>query len=302
MVHAASLAYYGGHELLAYFSGIQEGDLTRIEVLVDGRRMYSMATDGIPAWNPVWGGCTDGVARLFWKSGYRCSGWNGMLSYFNLNTEAMMHYMLPAGWVGPARTRPVEMDGIIYCGSSTETSLRWAPYLEKYADPWGRENIAGCLERIEIGTPVLKVPKPTLDGRTGFIQPALLEHDGDLHMFMRSTADIGCAGYSSLLRMNEGLDITLMEDLPIANSGLDVVEHGGAIYAVYNDPGSRTRLMLAEISFRKDQNIPSVKSSRVLVTGQLEVSYPCFAKHPDGRLMLAYTDERKSIAVMKVET
>jgi predicted neuraminidase len=40
----------------------------------------------------------------------------------------------------------------------------------------------------------------------------------------------------------------------------------------------------------------------VLVTGQLEVSYPCFAKHPDGRLMLAYTDERKSIAVMKVET
>lgn len=298
MVHGSSLAYSGGHELLAFFSGREEGAATVIEVFRDGKAFATAGISGLPSWNPVWGDVCGGSIRLFWKSGYTCGSWNGMYSLMDVETGIMGHYVLPAGWVGPARTRPLEHEKGLLCGSSQETSIRWRPHLELYAI--GEKLVP--TDKWHLTRPVVEeLAMPNLS-RSGMIQPALLKWKDRVLAFLRSTPDIGCVGCCDASEAMKGQTrgVRFMNDLLICNSGIDVAEVGGRAFIAYNPSMGRGELRMAELSISDDPSkVPKVQRSWTVVKGLTEVSYPCLVVK-DGKLMMSYTDERKHISITEV--
>ncbi|MGB3800601.1 MAG: sialidase family protein [Lewinella sp.] len=131
--------------------------------------------DTLPCWNPVLFRSQRDRLYLFYKVGPNPREWFGarLISDDGGHTWSEPAY-LPAGFLGPIRSKPTETEpGVILCGSSTESPATddWRVHLERFREATGSWQM-------------VDVPNPK---HLDIIQPTFLQHGGDtLQILCRS--------------------------------------------------------------------------------------------------------------------
>jgi predicted neuraminidase len=260
------------------------------------RRVTS--TPDIPVWNPVLFVDAD-TTWLFFKIGPSPREWVGAycISADDGLAWSTVTY-LPAGLLGPIRTKPLVLPGGTWlAGSSVEAGYRWdtparAPYrawtvwVERSEDrgrTWSRHG------------PVTVPGEPF-----GVIQPTVwLGADGQVHMLMRSTERIGRIVASS--SADGGLTWTAgrATELPNPNAGIDVVRlRDGRLVLVYNHlPEGRNAIHLAVSA----DDGKSWSAPELLESGPGEYSYPAAIETADGLVHITYTWRRTRIRHLVID-
>ncbi len=276
-----------GRFLAAWFGGTDEG---RPDVKIwlsryDGKSwspLEMVAQEaGFPCWNPVLFKSRSGMLFLFWKAGPNPMTWTG---YVRQSTDAGMTFgpveQLPAGLLGPIRSKPIQLaDGIILAGTSVESHRAWACWVERSKDDgktWRRFG------------PISVPGHPW-----GIIQPTLFQKsDGTLVMFVRSRG----IGFICRAESKDGgetwTDAKPME-LPNPNSGCDIVQTAKfGLFLVYNPvKKGRTPLVLGHSA---DEG-KTWKTVHTFEDQPGEFSYPAIIQAADGRLHVTYTWNRTHI-------
>ncbi len=247
-------------------------------------------------YNPVMFHTKDGRLWFYYKFGPRPSSWSAGRRWSDdegKTWSAVEH--LPAGLYGPIRTKPLILpDGTVVSGSSVESYLSWAVWIERSTDngkSWKR-----------IGPITLPMKSPGISslstGTYGIIQPSLISFGhGKLRLYARSTRQIGkiCVADST----DNGVTWTQARpiDVPNPNSGIDVVRLGdGRIVLAYNNTaGGRTPLNLA-VSGDGEH----FRMFKTLEDKPGEYSYPAMILGRDGALRITYTWNRKRIRYLRV--
>jgi predicted neuraminidase len=244
-----------------------------------------------PTWNPVLFQPRGGPLMLFYKVGPSPEEWWGMLrmSYDGGRTwrEARR---LPDGILGPIKNKPVELaDGTILSASSTESHSepsRWQVHFERSGD----------------GGKTWSATPPLNDGvAIEAIQPSILFREkigGEKLMAVGRTqqgkvfttsSDDGGRSWSAL---------SLIDDLPNPNAGIDAVTLAdGRQLLVYN-PVTRGRSPLAVALSRDGRRWTKVLT---LEDQPGEYSYPAVIQTSDGRVHVAYTWKRERVKHVVVD-
>jgi len=177
---------------------------------------------GVPTWNPVLFKTHDGQVLLFYKVGRSPASWRGFVKRSMDNgTTWGAPELLPPGIVGPARSKPLELDdGTMLCPTSEEKGLNgkeWSCWVEESKDAGISWKRYGPIE---------------MDGR--IIQPSLfLNKDKNVHMVIRSRKRYMATSSSD--RFGHEWSRPRLTAIPCPNSGLDVVRLAdGRILLVYN--------------------------------------------------------------------
>ena len=252
----------------------------------------------MPTWNPVLfrdGGRT----WLFFKVGPNPREWVGAYrtSEDEGRTWSEVTY-LPAGLIGPVRTKPLRLAGGTWlAGSSVEAGIRgdtppdapyraWAVWVERSTDKgrtWTKQGPIGVP-----GQPY------------GVIQPTLWQTaTGEVRMLMRSTERIGrivsASSSDGGLTWTPGTPTTL----PNPNAGIDAVKLvDGRVVLVYNHlTRGRTAIHIAVSGDDGDHWSPPL----VLEDGQQELSYPAVIQTRDGLVHITYTWNRTRIRHVVVD-
>ena len=192
--HASTVVSLGPDELLAaYFAGKDEGAPDVAIWLSRGKRESDGAwkwdppelahrEPNFPCWNPVLflAKKPDGGEELllFLKAGPSPERWSGFLKRSadrgKTWTEAEL---LPAGILGPVRSKPIQMpDGRLICGSSVESYKAWGCWVEITPDlgkTWSKHG------------PINFPGQPK-----GIIQASVFSLGGDKLAFLVSTAEV----------------------------------------------------------------------------------------------------------------
>jgi predicted neuraminidase len=229
-----------------------------------------------PCWNPVLFQPEKGPLLLFYKVGPSPSTWWGMLKTSDGAGAAWSDARrLPDGILGPVKNKPIVVDGVLLCGSSSEHD-GWRVHFERTADlgkSWERTDAIN-------------------DGRTfGAIQPTLLTHaDGRIQALCRSQQGKIVQTWSS----DGGKSWSEMTatSLPNPNAGLDgVTLRDGRQLLVYNHtPRGRSPLNVAMSPDGK-----TWQSAAILENQPGEYSYPAVIQTSDGRVHITYTWKRTRI-------
>jgi predicted neuraminidase len=141
-VHAATMAFFKGHPVYAWFAGSREGAadvaIHLYNLNNDKKIIIIGGNDGIPRWNPVLMPINDKLF-LFTKAGLFCDRWTTYIHNIttwpnDITNKEIVNTanMLPAGLNGPVKTRPIIKANTIWCGSSTETIYDWTSWIEQY--------------------------------------------------------------------------------------------------------------------------------------------------------------------------
>jgi predicted neuraminidase len=302
-VHASTIVETPAHELVAaWFGGTRErapdvgiwlsrrekGGWTPSVEIANG-----VQPDGTrhPTWNPVLFQPRNGPLMLFYKVGPSPESWWGML---RTSSDAGRTWSeprrLPDGILGPIKNKPVQLtDGTILSPTSTESESepsRWQVHFERSSD----------------GGKTWTATKPLNDGTTiAAIQPSVLF--------------LGAAGGSKLLavgRTRQGKVFTtssddagrtwsalsLIDDLPNPNAGIDAVTLvDGRQLIVYN-PVTRGRTPLAVAVSRDGRSWTKVLT---LEDQPGEYSYPAVIQTSDGRVHITYTWKRQRVKHVVVD-
>jgi predicted neuraminidase len=302
-VHASTIVETSSHELVAaWFGGTRERSadvgiwLSRREkngwtpsvevgngVQPDGTRH--------PTWNPVLFQPRNGPLMLFYKVGPSPESWWGMLRTSSDGGRTWSEpRRLPDGILGPIKNKPVQLvDGTILSASSTESESepsRWQVHFERSSD----------------GGKTWTATPPLNDGTTiAAIQPSILF--------------LGGAGGSKLLavgRTQQGRvfstssddagktwsALSLIDDLPNPNAGIDAVTLAdGRQLLVYN-PVTRGRTPLAVAVSRDGRAWTKVLT---LEDEPGEYSYPAVIQTSDGRVHITYTWRRERVKHVVVD-
>ncbi len=301
-----------GSLMAAWFGGSGEG---KPDVAIWGARHTSagwskpsllVREPEIAAWNPVLFHTHDGRLWLYYKFGPVVAGWTGarMVSSNEGRTWSKPEH-LPAGLVGPARTKPyVGAHGLIVSGSSTESYHAWAAWMERSTDEGksferiGPYTLPDGAIRALAGSG-LNGGKPEIgkvDGEetTGLIQPAVISLGGaHLRFYARGSSNIGRVCVSDSYDLGKSWSTPRSLDVPNPNSGIDVVRlRDGRIVMVFN-PTTDGRSPLALAVSRDGEHF-----ERFLTledeAGQ-EFSYPAMIQQGDGDLVVTYTWHRTRI-------
>jgi predicted neuraminidase len=302
-VHASTIVETPAHELVAaWFGGTRErapdvgiwlsrrekGGWTPSVEIANG-----VQPDGTrhPTWNPVLFQPRNGPLMLFYKVGPSPESWWGML---RTSSDAGRTWSeprrLPDGILGPIKNKPVQLtDGTILSPTSTESESepsRWQVHFERSSD----------------GGKTWTATQPLNDGTTiAAIQPSVLF--------------LGAAGGSKLLavgRTRQGKVFTtssddagrtwsalsLIDDLPNPNAGIDAVTLvDGRQLIVYN-PVTRGRTPLAVAVSRDGRSWTKVLT---LEDQPGEYSYPAVIQTSDGRVHITYTWKRQRVKHVVVD-
>ena len=324
-VHAATIAFFEDEPCFSWFGGSREGASDVAIYYQRGLDNDSLGTwgsnDNAPRWNPVLF-THDNKLFLFAKLGTFCDRWQTVL--FDV-TSATDEYsfgkcttsmnIIPAGLNGPVKTKPIIIGDTVYCGSSVETVIDWASYIEKFNYTGGENSKFDFIHR----SVPLVVPKRIIETRKGasyskgIIQPSLwYDEDGSiLHSFFRSSTGLGSIyhAWSDLEYDEEIWTEPKPTSLPNPNSGMDTVLIGDRLFVCSNPSAThRWPLVVDEISMLEyyETGEFNVKDTLV-ITEELEktytnreLSYPYMVEN-NGKLHIVYTHCRKQIEYVEVE-
>jgi predicted neuraminidase len=291
--HASTIVELRNGDLLsAWFGGSAEG---KPDVAIWSSRRSAgkwsapielVREPNIACYNPVFFHSADGKLWLYYKFGPHPSSWSAgrRFSTDDGATWSSVEH-LPAGVYGPIRAKPLVLaNGTIVSGTSVESYLSWAAWIERSTDngnTWAR-----------IG-PIVAPPNPSATGTYGIIQPSVVFlKTGTLRLYARSTEQIAkiCVADSTDAGLHWSAVHTL--DLPNPNSGLDAVAlRDGRVVLIFNNTtNGRTPLNLAVSTdgehFRIFQTLESDPG---------EYSYPSMIQARNGDLYTTYTWNRKRI-------
>src|SRR5437899_21855 len=179
--HASTLVEHEAGKLMAaWFGGDAEGAKT-VQIwssTFDGTKWSEPGVigsePGQPCWNPVLFKATKGTLFLWYKAGPKPDTWTGFVRTSKDGKTWSEPEMMPAGFFGPVRAKPIQLkDGTVLAGSSVESYRNWTPYVDRSTDDgktWKRSNPF------------------SMPGRMRQIQPTLFEaRDGRIVALMRSS-------------------------------------------------------------------------------------------------------------------
>jgi alpha-L-rhamnosidase len=227
-----------------------------------------------------------GDLLLFYKIGPNVAGWTGWMMRSKDHGQTWSNReALPDGFLGPIKNKPVLINGVLVCPSSTEKT-GWKVHFE-YTKDWGKT----WTKSIDIN-----------DGKTiTAIQPSILQYkDGSLQVLCRSrnrtineswSKDGGSTWSemkaSALPNNNSGTDAVTLAD----GRQLLVYNHVKPAANLANGKGARTPLNVA-IS---DDGI-HWKAIAVLEDSPIsQYSYPSVIQTKDGLVHIVYTWRRQTI-------
>lgn len=286
--HASTVVEHEPGKLIAaWFGGKDEGakDVQIWGSVFDGKKwgeLVLLGTEpGQPCWNPVLFKTAKGTLYLWYKAGPSPERWSGFVRRSTDNGKTWSPVeMLPAGFWGPVRAKPIQLaNGTILAGTSVESHRNWTPFVDRSTDDgqtWTRSN-------------AFHVPN-----KFNQIQPALFEtQDGTIVALMRSREPrVVCRSESK----DGGVTFTpaTPTELPNPSTGVDCVKlANGDILMICNPvEKGRTPLSLA----RSRDNGKTWKVIRDLETEPAaEFSYPAMILASTGQLEITYTWKRTHI-------
>lgn len=285
--HASTIAETKGGLVAAWFGGTHEKhpDVGIWVSRYDGKKWDAPVevANGVqdaqtrhPCWNPVLFQPEKGPLLLFYKVGPSPSTWWGMLKTSDDHGVTWSSAQrLPEGILGPIKNKPIMVDGVLLCGSSTEHD-GWRLHFERTTDLGKTWENTG----------------PIHDGRTfAAIQPTLLTHaDGAIQALCRSRQ--GKVVQTVSRDGGKTWSNVSATDLPNSNTGLDgVTLRDGRHLLVYNHtPRGRTPLNVAVSADGK-----TWQAAAVLENQPGEYSYPAVIQTSDGLVHITYTWKRTRV-------
>ncbi len=291
--HASTLVEHEpGRLLAAWFGGTAEGakDVQIWSSRYDGKRWSEpvvLGTEpGQPCFNPVLFKTAKGLLYLWYKAGPKPDNWTGFVrTSADTGKTWSKPQMLPAGFYGPVRAKPIQLaDGTILAGTSVESHRNWTPYVDRSDDDgktWRRSNS-------------FEVPE-----KFGQIQPTLfVAKDGRVIALMRSRNPRAVCRAES---KDGGVTFTPAEptELPNPSSGIDAVKtREGDVFLVYN-PTTLTRSPLSLA--RSTDDGKTWKKVADLETEPGEFSYPAMIESTAGTLEITYTWKRTHIRHVSID-
>jgi predicted neuraminidase len=309
-----------GSLLAAWFGGTEEGNpdvaIWNSRAISGPSPVWSSPRElarepGVPCWNPVLFHTNDGRLWLYYKFGPSPSTWTAARKHSEDEGKTWSPAEhLPAGLIGPVRTKPLVLpDGTIISGSSTESYHSWAVWIERSTDggkTWTRAGpIVPPADEIKKEANEQTTANATRasgpgerNGTTGIIQPSVVSLGGKhLRFYARSTANI--ARIIAADSFDDGITWHRPRplDLPNPNSGIDAIAlKDGRVVLVFNDTSTgRTPLNLAVSHDGEHFMIFAT-----LEDGPGEYSYPAIIQGRSGDLYITYTWNRKSIAFRRL--
>ena len=296
-VHASTIVETPAHELVAaWFGGTRERS-PDVGIWVSRRAKSGwtpsvevangVQADGTrhPTWNPVLFQPRGGPLMLFYKVGPSPEEWWGMLRTSADGGRTWSEARrLPDGILGPIKNKPVQLaDGTIVASSSTESHAepsRWQVHFERSSDngkTWS-------------ATP------PINDGTTiGAIQPSILfrgKIGGDALLAVGRTEQRKVFSTSSEDGGKTWSPLSLIDDLPNPNAGIDAVTLADGRQLIVYNPVTRGRSPLAVAVWRDGRAWTKVLT---LEDQPGEYSYPAVIQTSDGRVHVTYTWKRERV-------
>lgn len=279
----------GNKDVCIWTSHLRSGQWTEPVKVADG-----VMNDSIryPCYNPVLFNAPNGELLLFYKIGPNVAGWTGWMKRSKDNGKTWSdREALPEGFLGPIKNKPVLINGVLLCPSSTEKN-GWKAHIE-YTTDFGKTWTKS--EAIN-------------DGKTiQAIQPSILQYaDGRLQILCRSRNTTLNESWSS----DGGKTWSEMKAsaLPNNNSGTDAVTlKDGRQLLVYNHnlpdaswvngKGPRTPLNVAV-----SKNGKQWMAALVLEDSPIsQYSYPSVIQTKDGLVHFVYTWRREKIKHVVVD-
>ncbi|MGE4586310.1 MAG: exo-alpha-sialidase, partial [Mangrovibacterium sp.] len=285
-------AWFGGTrerhpDVCIYVSRKVDGSWTEPVNVADGIRK-----DGsrLPTWNPVLYQVPGGELQLYYKIGPHPREWQG---WMKTSADGGISWsearMLPEGFIGPVKNKPVLIGNRLISPSSTENN-GWRVHFElstNFGKNW-------------------TMSTPINDGvKIHAIQPSILSYpDGRLQILCRSKNRAILESWSD----DGGLNWSPMEktSLPNNNSGTDAVSlSDGTQLLVYNHvlppgdayKGDRTPLNIAMSRDGKHWHATLVLED----TPESEFSYPSIIQTTDGLVHVVYTWNREKIKHVEID-
>ena len=302
-VHASTIVETPAHELVAAWFGGTRERAPDVRIWVSRREKNGWTTsvdvaNGVqpdstpyPTWNPVLFQPRRGPLMLFYKVGPSPEEWWGEM---RTSTDGGRTWSparrLPKGILGPIKNKPVQLaDGTIVAGSSTESHAepsKWQVHFEWSTD--GGKNWS--------------TTAPVNDGTTiGAIQPSILFLGGaggskllavgrtEQSKVFSTSSDDGGRTWSAL---------SLIDDLPNPNAGIDAVTLADGRQLIVYNPVTRGRTPLAVAVSRDGRAWTKVLT---LEDEPGEYSYPAVIQTSDGRVHITYTWKRQRVRHVVVD-
>lgn len=327
-VHAATIEFWDNHPVFAWFGGTREG-AGDVSIYIknlngDNNLIEVGGMDNVPRWNPILFAHEDNL-WLFEKAGVFCDRWQTFVHNITDWSDAdktktiSQGQVIPAGYNGPVKTRPIVFCGEVMCGSSVETFHDWTSYIETFYvedNKWKycyRSNPLNVEEKIVVQD-YMGRDKTSL----GIIQPAIwLGEDNCPCSFFRSSSGLNKIYFSHMID-DEHWSTPVATNLPNPNSGVDVASYDGRTFLISNPSATmRSPLVVQEIVMKPytAKTLEGYGSEWEIVDeivvkdevaeehrrntpgwscNSLELSYPYMIER-DGELHIVYTYGRSKI-------
>jgi predicted neuraminidase len=302
-VHASTIVETPSRELVAaWFGGTRERS-PDVGIWVSRREndkwtpsvevANGVQTDGTrhPTWNPVLFQPRTGPLMLFYKVGPSPENWWGMVRTSADGGRTWSEARrLPDGVLGPIKNKPVQLaDGTIVSPTSTESEeepSKWRVHFERSSD----------------GGRTWTATAPLNDGLTmAAIQPSVLFREklgGEKLQAVGRTRQSKVFTTSSDDGGKTWSTISLIDDLPNPNAGIDALTLADGRQLIVYNPTTRGRSPLAIAVSRDGRAWTKVLT---LEDQPGEYSYPAVIQTSDGRVHVTYTWKRQRVKHVVVD-
>lgn len=301
--HASTIAETPDGLIAAWFGGTKEGNkdvcIWTSKLVNDRWTAPEKVAEGIindtlryACYNPVLFYAPNKELLLFYKIGPNVAGWTGWMMRSKDNGKTWSkREALPDGFLGPIKNKPVMLNGVLLCPSSTEKN-GWKAHIEYTTDfgkTWTKSEAVNDPKVIQA------------------IQPSILKYaDGRLQILCRSRNTTLNESWSS----DGGKTWSEMKasPLPNNNSGTDAVTlKDGRQLLVYNHllpdsswvngKGPRTPLNVAVSKDGKNWDAVLILEDSPIS----QHSYPSVIQSKDGMVHVVYTWRRQRIKYVRID-